>query len=168
MTFFDKIKTVAEETQGKKEAQRQREGSQREAADLKLAEVVNHIVVLINDLDHRPSSYGQFEVTMMRRDSLNIFATISAKGRKVAWFKAQIVNGTLGGSDDCEGVAYLYPLVTCRVYPPGYPSPNHDGSWDFQEQKSYYNGGMGASCSSLEDMPKFESTLATYFASWFA
>lgn len=123
----------------------------------------------LRKLNGQKCRYGTF---VLKKDSVVRFGGVRqvyllmADTRMVAWFKAGVVRGTTDLSDDCRGVPFTEAQITARFYPPHPNREYHDGTWDLQGTRYYFNGGQQESFTEVDQAPNFFRFVAERLAEW--
>ncbi len=159
MDLFSKAQSVASAARAEEEKSKENSRKQHEVYQRYLDEMKAKVLSEIKQLDGKETKYGKFNLEIVN-DQFNAIAYLTCDTKLVAWFKAKVEY-----HNDTDYGDMVYKKVSARFYPP-YPKRDHDGSWDIQELKYYFNGGQQISAYSLKDMDKFFNEMVGLISQW--
>ncbi len=167
MGIFETAKSMAESASSRRAAERDALVKAR-VENERIVELMRaEIVSLLSDLDGKPALGGHAAFKVEFRSDLDgAFAFITVDGDYVAWFKARVVSGTMDYGEGCVD-DYSSPTAWARIYGPNARfKREHDGTWDLQELKLYFNGGSQETCIKQAEVAQFVGRCAGHIAAW--
>jgi hypothetical protein len=164
-SIIEQAKQIAEINKKAKEKELEIEKKYQAGLRSDLKDMTSALFEELDKLHRQANKHGTFSV-IKDNSYIDVIAYIAVNDKRIAWFKANIINGEYNYSDDCS-VPYTEPLIWARIYPPDPNYRDYDGTLDIMEKRWYHNGGRSLSCSSVSGIPKFFEEMAKILSVWF-